>query len=280
MLLKSSISWLETVFEGEKFCVSKRGHKMKKNVLGICLCVVVLAGCSGGTKSKETVESSSAYSIHSTEKTSQADKTIETYDGIVKEAKELNVAGKFKESELKLATIPVSVLSNEKYSTLKEIVEKLSNTNNQGIQKEEDQQKTNQTPANGSSNSASNFTGELAKWANTYVFYYLLDGQKQSRLTIAGNGGVTQSNYDGTQYFGMASIISDETDVLSYNTNTMYPSNLPATKMIHSNVTITIQWDNGGGNQVYYGYLSNSSRLILTDGMSQNKGVHEVWVTY
>lgn len=257
---------------------------MKKSVLVIGLLLLTLAGCTEEVKSKVSVDSGVTSSERSTEKTSEIDKEMEKYDEIVKKAKELNIEGEFKESELKLATIPVSVLSNEKYEALKEIVENLSSSNNKGLQAQSENQKSenqaNQSATTTQDNTSSNFTGDLAKWANTYVFYYLQEGQKQSRLTIAGNGGVTQSNYDGTQYFGTASITAYSTSALSYNTDTMYPSSMPATKTINSNVKIDIQWDNGGGSQVYYGYLSNSSRLIITDGISQNNGVHEVWVTY
>lgn len=126
----------------------------------------------------------------------------------------------------------------------------------------------------------STFTGDLAKWANTYTFYYSQSSQKQSRLTIATNGGVTQSNYDGTQYFGRATIVNASGDILSYNTDTLYPTRMPSTKTINSNVKITIQWDNNGGSQNLYGYLSYSSRLALTDGLNKGSGVNEVWITY
>lgn len=256
---------------------------MKKSVLLAIMVLIALTGCTDGQKEKNEVSSNETSSKQSAEKLNDA-KKMETYDEIVKEAKKLNIEGNFKESELKLASIPVSVLGNKEYSILKEAVENLSSSNNKGLQEQNEDKKTKQK-ANEVTNvrtadTSSSFNGDLAKWANTYVFYYLQDGQKQSRLTITGNGGVTQNNYDGTQYFGTASITTDSSSVLSYNTDTMYPSRMPATKTINSNVKISIQWDNGGGSQVYYGYLSNSSRLILTDGISQNNGVHEVWVTY
>ncbi|MBP2098915.1 hypothetical protein [Enterococcus rivorum] len=256
---------------------------MKKSVLLVILVLSALTGCTDGQKEKTMVSSNETSSKQSAEKLNDAEK-METYDEIVKEAKKLNIEGNFKESELKLALIPVSVLGNKDYSTLKEAVENLSSSNNKGLQEQNEdkktEQKANEAATVKAADTSSGFNGDLAKWANTYVFYYLQDGQKQSRLTITGNGGVTQNNYDGTQYFGTASITANSSSALSYNTDTMYPSRMPATKSINSNVKISIQWDNGGGSQVYYGYLSNSSRLILTDGISQNNGVHEVWVTY
>jgi hypothetical protein len=91
---------------------------------------------------------------------------------------------------------------------------------------------------------------------------------------------VIQSNYDGTQYFGKATIESYSTDVLSYNTDKLYPVDLPAKKEITSNVKITVEWDNEGDTQQFYGYLSYSSRLVLTDGIEKQNGINEVWITY
>ncbi|MHC5228983.1 zinc-ribbon domain-containing protein [Enterococcus sp. LJL99] len=204
---------------------------------------------------------------------------VENYDAIIKEAKELNIEGKYKESELKLAAIPVSALGKSEYATIKEAAEKLTNSNNEGLQKQKEATTSNATQTQTASASTT-FVGDLAKWANTYTFYYSQDGQKQSRLTIAANGGITQSNYDGTQYFGHATIENSSGSMLSYNTDTQYPFRMPSTKMINANVAITIQWDNGGGSQVLYGYLSYSSRLALTDGLNKGGGVNEVWVTY
>jgi hypothetical protein len=132
----------------------------------------------------------------------------------------------------------------------------------------------------GNAGGDSTFVGDFAKWANTYTFYYSQEDQIQSTLTISANGGVTQNNYDGTQYFGKAVITSADGEYLSYETNELYPGEMPATKMIEPNVTITIDWDNGGGSQVYYGYLSYSSRLALTDGREKGAGVNEVWISY
>ena len=55
---------------------------------------------------------------------------------------------------------------------------------------------------------------------------------------------------------------------------------LPDKKQITSNVRITVEWDNGGGTQQFYGYLSYSSRLVLTDGIEKQNGINEVWITY
>lgn len=288
-----------------------RAKDVKKNrqTLGIGLIVVVIGIIVGififiafkpsneGESASKSAQSSTETSTKSTKEQSsqtqsstshsqetESDKNeIENYDAIIKEAKELNIDGKYKESELKLAAIPVSALGKSEYSTIKEAAEKLTNSNNEGLQKQKEASNSN---SNSSSNAtqtptaSSTFVGDLAKWANTYTFYYSQDGQKQSRLTIAANGGVTQSNYDGTQYFGQATIEPGSGSILSYNTDTQYPFRMPSTKMINANVVITIQWDNGGGSQVLYGYLSYSSRLALTDGLNKGGGVNEVWITY
>lgn len=255
---------------------------MKKNVVLFCLLVFPLTACSGLGRqpvSNSTSSIEKSQSSQSTQTSNDKQEVLATYDALFKEAKELNIEGKFKESELKLAAIPISALGNTDYAALKEAVEKLSNSNNQGLQKQNETKAATATTTVPQT-TESGFVGDLAKWANTYVFYYSQKDQKQSRLTLAGNGAVTQSNYDGTQYFGTATITPDATNVLSYTTDTMYPSSMPTTKAINANVKLVIQWDNGGGSQTFYGYLSNSSRLALTDGISQNGGIHEVWVTY
>ena len=53
---------------------------------------------------------------------------------------------------------------------------------------------------------------------------------------------------------------------------------MPDTKMINPNVRITVTWD-AGSTQTYYGYVSYSSRLALTDGVTKNAGVNEVWIS-
>lgn len=231
------------------------------------------------TSTKSTgEESNQTQSSTSKPQETKSDKNeLEKYDAIIKEAKELNIDGKYKESELKLAAIPVSTLGKSEYSTIREAAEKLTSSNNEGLQKQKEASNSNATQT---STASSTFLGDLAKWANTYTFYYSQDGQKQSRLTIAANGGVTQSNYDGTQYFGHATIETSSGSILSYNTDTQYPFRMPSTKMINANVVITIQWDNGGGSQILYGYLSYSSHLALTDGLNKGSGVNEVWITY
>ena len=231
------------------------------------------------TSTKSTKEESNqTQSSTSKPQETKSDKNeLENYDAIIKKAKELNIDGKYKESELKLAAIPVSTLGKSEYSTIREAAEKLTSSNNEGLQKQKEASNSNATQT---STASSTFVGDLAKWANTYTFYYSQDGQKQSRLTIAANGGVTQSNYDGTQYFGHATIETSSGSILSYNTDTQYPFRMPSTKMINANVVITIQWDNGGGSQILYGYLSYSSHLALTDGLNKGSGVNEVWITY
>lgn len=260
-------------------------------IIGIFLFIAFKPGSDQKATSKE-IQSSTNTSTKDKEKDSQVSTNtnnseevaptkneIEKYDAIVKEAKELNIEGKYKESELKLAAIPVSALGKSEYVTIKEATEKLTNSNNEGLQKQKDVATSNATQTQ-SANDTSTFVGDLAKWANTYTFYYSQENQKQSRLTIAANGGVTQSNYDGTQYFGHATIENSSGSMLSYNTNAKYPLRMPSTKMINTNVAITIQWDNGGGSQILYGYLSYSSRLALTDGLNKGGGVNEVWITY
>lgn len=227
------------------------------------------------TKTPETATSNTTTISTSITSTSSDANELSQYDVIISEAKKLNVEGNYKESELKLASIPVSELAKTEFSSIKDAVEKLSASNNEHIQEE-----NKKTAAQQNATSEGTFTGDLAKWANTYTFYYSLTSQKQSRLTISANGSVTQSNYDGTQYFGKATIENYSSDVLSYNTDSLYPFDLPDKKQITSNVRMTVEWDNEGGTQQFYGYLSYSSRLVLTDGIEKQNGINEVWTTY
>ncbi|MGX7149924.1 zinc ribbon domain-containing protein [Enterococcus ureasiticus] len=249
-------------------------------LLGIIIGIILFIYLKPNNNTEISAGSSQTETRSTTKDSSQTETTsskkdLENYDEIIKAAKELNIEGKYKESELKLASIPVSALGKPEWKTIKEAVEKLANLNNKGLQ--EQKNSTEKVQAN---DDPSTFTGDLAKWANTYTFYYSQNNQRQSRLTIATNGGVTQSNYDGTQYFGRATIANASGDILSYNTDTLYPMRMPSTKTINPNVKITIQWDNNGGSQNLYGYLSYSSRLALTDGQNKGGGVNEVWITY
>lgn len=210
-----------------------------------------------------------------TEQTTE-DQQLAKYDAIVAEAKKLTIDGKYKESQLKLAEIPVSVLGKNQFLSIKEAVDDLTVTNEQGQKEqqdktEEEDQKAEEHPT---------FTGQFAKWANTYSFYYAQEGQIQRTLTIGANGSVKQNNSDGTQFFGQATIASASGALPSYDTEELYPTTLPATKIVHPDVKITIQWENGGETQVLYGYLSYSSHLALTDGEEDDDAINEVWLTY
>ncbi|EOH97529.1 zinc-ribbon domain-containing protein [Enterococcus pallens] len=228
------------------------------------------------TTSLASRESSSEQSSETSE---TVDDDLSKYDEIIQEAKELTINGEFKESSLKLASIPVSDLSKSEFRVIRDAVQDLTQQNNIGIQEEKSEEMKQSNNANPGSVSTGGFVDDFAKWANTYTFYYSQSGQKHSSLTIAANGGVTQNNYDGTQYFGKASISSASGSVLSYETNELYPSSMPNTKSIRPDVQIHVKWDTGG-SQTFYGYLSYSSRLALTDGVNKGAGVNEVWISY
>ncbi len=55
---------------------------------------------------------------------------------LLQKLKKVNGRGQYKESEEKLATIPVSDLGKPHYSIVKETVEKLNNQNNEGLKKD------------------------------------------------------------------------------------------------------------------------------------------------
>ncbi|MBO1305279.1 zinc ribbon domain-containing protein [Enterococcus sp. 669A] len=230
--------------------------------------------------SRTTSISKESSSEESEETSDTVEDELSKYDEIIRDAKEMTINGEYRESSLLLASIPVSDLSKDEFRVIRDAVQDLTQENNNGIQDEKKKEMSDQA-ANNNSQTVSNggFAGDLAKWANTYTFYYSQSGQKQSSLTIAANGGVTQNNYNGTQYFGKATIAGASGSILSYETNALYPSTMPNTKSIRPDVQINVQWD-GGGTQTFYGYLSYSSRLALTDGVVKGAGVNEVWISY
>lgn len=241
------------------------------------LAVVVGVGFAMASRGEDQVVQPSATSSSSSADTSK-------YDDIIAEAKEMTINGEYKKSNLKLSRISASDLGKSEFSAIADEVDELTEKNEEGLQQEEDKEAAQKVqeankPAVTTSGSSSAFSGDYAKWANTYYFYYSQSSQKQSALTIGANGSVTQKNVNGTQYFGEATITSASGNVLSYETNEQYPSEMPDTKSINPNIKITVTWDNGGGTQIYYGYLSYSSRLALTDGVVKNGGVNEVWIS-
>lgn len=274
------LSTTETRSRATQPSIKKQRHTSSFLVIVALLVCIIFIGAyllfnTFKTNTPETATSNTTTISTSITSTSSDANELSQYDVIISEAKKLNVEGNYKESELKLASIPVSELAKTEFSSIKDAVEKLSASNNEHIQEE-----NKKTAAQQNATSEGTFTGDLAKWANTYTFYYSLTSQKQSRLTISANGSVTQSNYDGTQYFGKATIENYSSDVLSYNTDSLYPFDLPDKKQITSNVRMTVEWDNEGGTQQFYGYLSYSSRLVLTDGIEKQNGINEVWITY
>ena len=74
------------------------------------------------------------------------------------------------------------------------------------------------------------------------------------------------------KFTGKAEISGASGTILSYDTTSYRPTTQPATKSITPNVKITVTWNNGGGVDVYYGYVSYSQRLALTDGIAVTDG--------
>lgn len=114
---------------------------------------------------------------------------------------------------------------------------------------------------------------------NHVSFLLSTRNQKQAGLIIEANGAVTQTNTNGEIYTGKAEISGASGTILSYDTTSYRPTTQPATKSITPNVKITVTWNNGGGVDVYYGYVSYSQRLALTDGIAVTDGVKEVWLS-
>ncbi|WP_407854958.1 zinc ribbon domain-containing protein [Enterococcus hailinensis] len=249
-------------------------------LVGVAVVAVVVGvglALAGGSNDEATTPSSTGVTLNSTSTSNKIDTS--KYDKLIAEAKELTINGEYKKSNLKLSQISASDLGRSEFASIADEVDELQAKNDDGM-KQTDQTTDSSQKASDSvkSSSGSAFNGDYAKWANTYYFYYSQSSQKQGSLTIGANGSVTQKNVDGTQYFGQATITSASGDVLSYETNDQYPMDMPDTKMINPNVRITVTWD-AGSTQTYYGYVSYSSRLALTDGVTKNAGVNEVWIS-
>ncbi len=219
---------------------------MKKHVIVGCLLIVssMFVSACGSSSDVTTEKTSVTKQVEATGQSTSSSVDQTKYDAIITEAKKLTAEGQYKESEEKLATIPVSDLGKPHYSIVKETVEKLNNQNNEGLKRQE----------------------EVAV-------------EKQTGLIIESNGAVTQTNTNGEIYTGKAEISGASGTILSYDTTNYRPTTQPATKSITPNVKITVTWNNGGGVDVYYGYVSYSQRLALTDGIAVTDGVKEVWLS-
>lgn len=264
--------------------VQSKTNKSNSIMIGIIVGIIIVGGSvifymSQGNAAKGKL-------VETTETSTKENETSK-YDDILSKAKSLTLDEKYKESELELNKIPVSELSKSENSAIKEAVESISAENKDGLKKKEDDKERKHSESkkvesdNVKRSSSTKSSGNIGKWAGTYDFYYNINGdQIQDELTIYSDGEVVQDNRNGSTYTGVASISSASGSVLSYTTNAGSPSRMPSTKMIDPNVEITIVWDNDGGTQNYYGYLSYSNRLALTDGSSKSGGVNEVWVKY
>ncbi|WP_197080381.1 hypothetical protein [Enterococcus faecalis] len=256
--------------------------KMKKHVIVGCLLIVssMFVSACGNSSDVTTEKTSVTKQVEATGQSTSSSVDQTKYDAIITEAKKLTAEGQYKESEEKLATIPVSDLGKPHYSIVKETVEKLNNQNNKGLKRQEEvavEKQTKSSPA--PTESLKPIPDEFAKWATTYLFYYPRGDQKQAGLIIEANGAVTQTNTNGEIYTGKAEISGASGTILSYDTTSYRPTTQPATKSITPNVKITVTWNNGGGVDVYYGYVSYSQRLALTDGIAVTDGVKEVWLS-
>lgn len=278
----------QKVSEENKSSIGERSKKNQPNKLPYIVSgiVVLLIFIGGGiflatrrnnSSAPTATNNSSTNSSTEISSTQESSSELSKYDDTIRKAKELTISGDYQESALLLASIPVSDLAKSEFAAIKDAVEELTKQNEKGMEKNESEEADNNST---DTTQQSGFTGENAKWANTYAFYHSQPSQIQSTLRISANGGVTQTNYDGTQFFGQATIVTESNDALSYTTDEYFPLDQPSTKMIHSDIKITVTWDNSGGVQTYYGYLSYSSRLVLTDGVTKGSGVNEVWITY
>ena len=101
---------------------------MKKHVIVGCLLVVssMFVSACGNSSDVTTEKNSVTKQVEATGQSTSSSVDQTKYDAIITEAKKLTAEGQYKESEEKLATIPVSDLGKPHYSIVKETVEKLN----------------------------------------------------------------------------------------------------------------------------------------------------------
>ena len=125
-------------------------------------------------------------------------------------------------------------------------------------------------------------SSDFGIWAGLYNFYYKKSGDHQSTLLIANSGDVSQvqDGTDGRDFSGKATLtkLNPEANELTYAITSLSPDKMPSTKQAHCAVKIHVVWDNGGGSQDYYGYLTAFGKYVLTDGVPEQNGVQEVWI--
>ena len=112
---------------------------MKKHVIVGCLLIVssMFVSACGNSSDVTTEKTSVTKQVEATGQSTSSSVDQTKYDAIITEAKKLTAEGQYKESEEKLATIPVSDLGKPHYSIVKETVEKLNNQNNEGLKRQE-----------------------------------------------------------------------------------------------------------------------------------------------
>ncbi|MDR2833736.1 MAG: hypothetical protein LBV67_08480 [Streptococcaceae bacterium] len=207
--------------------------------------------------------------------------TINSYEALLRQARTLADDGKYKESNETLAQIPVTDLGKKGMESLKVSVNALMDSNTKALEEAQNQ------PVKNKSSTSTIQTDEtppakqdFGQFATVYYFYYQAQGNHQYRLTISPNGDVLQEGVTQNQATasGSAMISSYRADVLSYVINERVPSSKPATKTITSDVQIIVTWENGE-QQTFYGYTTNIGQIALTDGISNNGSVNEVWMT-
>ncbi|MFC6181703.1 hypothetical protein [Lactiplantibacillus daowaiensis] len=258
--------------------------KRKQWLLMVVALVAVgtLAGCGSGS----SVTSGSGHTkatAQTTSSSTSSESKLTKDEAILKTAQQLNVDGKYKQSNKKLSAIDLADLSKKGFESLKTEFFALQKSNDKFLLK---QSKSNRhqaattksgvattkttTPAtNHSFDSYSKFVGD-------YTFYNYDSDRLQSDLTIASDGTVTQNNNDGTAFYGTATIkASSATGILSYDVTT----DTNKTKSISANVEVDVVWDSDNEHETYYGYTSYDGDSVLTDGKTyQGDLVNEVWI--
>ncbi|VDG21256.1 hypothetical protein (plasmid) [Lactobacillus parabuchneri] [Lactiplantibacillus mudanjiangensis] len=211
------------------------------------LAVGMLSGCGNAAQTSSST-SSKTTKMATSSSASSTDPKLAKDEAILKKAQQLNVDGKYKQSNKQLSSIDLADLSKKGFGALKTEFFALQKSNDKFLLKKHKQSKTASTTRSGTAAASSKTTTPAtnhrfdgySKFVGDYTFYNYDSDRPQSDLSIASDGTVTQNNNDGSAYYGTATIkASSATGILSYDVST----GTNDTKTIHANVEVDVVWD-------------------------------------
>ncbi|QBO35690.1 hypothetical protein EQG49_04050 [Periweissella cryptocerci] len=265
----------------------KREPTRKFAVLAIILIsTIVLIGCGvksatdpPGNEAQVSVKKDSGQS-------SENAAEIAEYETILQNARNLTSDKKYAESNEAINQMSVTKLCEKGFEALKAAEAELREQNDAGnaavkkakAKKAKAKAKNKAKAATTTTSSGSNASFAFPKFVGFYRFIDADRDRTQVTLTIKSDGSVFQESTNAV-HSGHATAVATSTAAWSYDvTNIDYETSDFPLKEITANVKITVNWNNGGGTQVFYGYTSYAGESILTDGKEYgSSAINEVW---